>query len=53
MTWDNFGLLREIHQASPDGVEELALIASGKICATDRPCEEGISGDEQTFRGEV
>ena len=53
MAGDYPGFVGENQQARVDGVEDLVVVAAGKISAADAACEEGVASEDHLERSEV
>jgi len=53
MARDDFGFVRQVEQASMDGVDDLLVISARKVGATDASGEEGVASQHHFERSEV
>jgi len=53
VSWNDLGLVGQGQQAAVNRVEDLVVVAAGKVGASDAAGKERVSGDEQFERRKV
>ena len=53
MAWDDDDLVGKGEEGVVDGLDQLAGVASGQVCAAYRTGEEGVPGEQESLLGKV